>query len=353
MDPFTLAAGVSLGLALVFGRRPRRRRRREGLTPDDCYPMTWQPARVEETILKAFDTGDCDVDDIARAAASFIYPALPSGDNAFWPPPPHADDSQRCVWKRVLEAVHALGDEHGIQLCRLGDAAAATRPSTVGVSLHWDEIVDKYSAGDTPHHGYLYQVRGPGHSVWAEDGKETLSKVATAALANAFEEADLDPELALSTDSNGVRYLVRDMMILIECAPTNDAVLSSPLAELGSKGNPGSGHYAPHGRGISFHSVHAPNLVRMRAGMPMLRTVVNGGRADGAGAEHDGRGGHPPTLWIPLLNLDALREGAVSTRDMFWPDGSSTIVPPPEIMGLGKPENVAPGLWGCDSLEVP
>ena len=117
------------------------------------------------------------------------------------------------------------------------------------------------------------------------------------------------------------RVFRRQLCGLVLASPFNDILYGErPMAPARDTG--------PHGRSISMSAKHANNLALMREGKPLVRTIDSRGRV----VVH----GHasPPAIWIPLISLEDLAQGTVTTAGYEYEDGSSTIVPPPPIMGL-------------------
>ncbi len=117
------------------------------------------------------------------------------------------------------------------------------------------------------------------------------------------------------------RVFRRQLCGLVLASPFNDILYGErPMAPARDTG--------PHGRSISMSAKHADNLALMREGKPLVRTIDSRGRV----VVH----GHasPPAIWIPLISLEDLAQGTVTTAGYEYEDGSSTIVPPPPIMGL-------------------
>lgn len=108
-------------------------------------------------------------------------------------------------------------------------------------------------------------------------------------------------------------------------------ILSSPFNDIlyGERPLSPSGQCGPHGRFISMCAKHADNLSLIRDGAPLMRTIDSRGRIVSREQATS-----LPTLWIPLICLEDLAQGCVTTGGYEYDDGSSTIVPPPPIMGL-------------------
>lgn len=93
----------------------------------------------------------------------------------------------------------------------------------------------------------------------------------------------------------------------------------------------------PHGRAFVFRACHADNRARISEGEAPMRTIPLCKPDDkGTGvAAKQAEGKHREYLWLPMLNLEALWEHqTITTQGVKWPDGSSGIEPPPEVMRL-------------------
>lgn len=88
-----------------------------------------------------------------------------------------------------------------------------------------------------------------------------------------------------------------------------------------------------HGRSIPLSTCHADNLARMRSKSEPVRRIEVGRPEDKGTGSAVVNGLSRPLLWLPLINLDALLDGEVTTRDMVWPGESrvSGLEPPPHF----------------------
>lgn len=127
------------------------------------------------------------------------------------------------------------------------------------------------------------------------------------------------------------------LMRLIECSPYNDAVYNVKLNENSFKARFRSDQ--PYG--IGGYPQHHDNLTRMKQGLPVRRAAFRNSMTD---HEDIPGGGRHAAFWIPLLaqGIDVVGPNAV----LSWQDGTSGILPPPEILALGL-ENVPVGEYGC------
>lgn len=118
------------------------------------------------------------------------------------------------------------------------------------------------------------------------------------------------------------KHFRKQLANLILTSPFNDALYGErPVGH--------RSHVGPHGRTIEVSAKHADNISKIRSGEPLVRTIDSRGRV-----VMPAESGHLPALWIPLIDLDILAQGSVTTGCYEYEDGSSTMVPPPPIMGL-------------------
>lgn len=131
----------------------------------------------------------------------------------------------------------------------------------------------------------------------------------------------ISPKKARSLPGN--RMFRQQLCKLIISSPFNDVLYGE------HKGRNGNTARGPLGSTISITPKHADNLSLMRQGKPLKRTIDRSGRVVDHAAAH-----RLPMLWIPYICLESLAQGHVTTGSYEYEDGSSTIVPPPPIMGL-------------------
>ncbi len=136
----------------------------------------------------------------------------------------------------------------------------------------------------------------------------------------------------------GMRQVVKDLLVRIDCAPWNQALYGLALEDL-KEGHANIDSYFTQ-KGVSFNPVYQDNQ----------RRILNGFRPTS-------EAGHKFALiWIPMINLDLLdTEGRVTTEGMYYPDtengrGGSMIDPPQEILDLEFDE-VSADEVGCDLPE--
>lgn len=233
-------------------------------------------------------------------------------------------------------------------------------PPTIGpiqpavpIPTPWDPSVYEHPS-NYPTHGLHHQVvkgdifGGKGHShnmAWA-----ALYEAAHEAAIKHGGVSDADAHIFASAlagkAANRGKY-----MNLILCAPSNDLTY----------GTWGFGKKAPigeHGRGIVLLYIHPDNRARIFNQEPPIRNIEMGEPADkrtgSAGPiDSDYREAYE-YLWFPRLNTKRLWElSEITTEGESWPDGSSTMLPPPEIWALGIDtlEDLPISTFGCMGAE--
>ena len=329
MNPLLLPiALLGLGLMVAFGSRPRRRvPLLPSVVQQDCAPLPWLTEEVDEAIRAGLEAGICtDPDELAAVVADVVYPQDDLGVPIPWPraAPWHlaASDAVQCIWERIrIRTVARLASWADLHC---PGAEPVDLPGVVGA---WEST--------PPRCGRFYQTRVFGESEWTEH--ETIPRIARECLQAEYAEVGYDSEVVDEVDRRGTKFRIIRMANLIE--EVNDRVYGSPREQLGTDRNPGIGHWSPTGRGVSVTRVHADNRARMVGGRSVHRSVIVGGRADGKNAAHDGGGGHPPFLFIPLLDRGRLAESPNDIVAGRWPDGSSGAEPPLELRSFFKGEN--------------
>ena len=149
-----------------------------------------------------------------------------------------------------------------------------------------------------------FYAQGSGEIFFGKDGL----------IARALESAGIQ-----NTGRNRANYLYA-----MECSPFNDAVYNVDLDAAGMKNR--ARDWWP--RGISQTPRYVDNYQRAIIGKSFKR----------------GAGNRFAMAWFP--KAEATQDGAFTI--VMWPDGTSAINPPAEIMALGF-ENVPPKQYGCGS----
>lgn len=210
-------------------------------------------------------------------------------------------------------------------------------------------------------HPSNYPTPGTFHQVESGDiflGKGKARNMAWAALyegayAAAIEVGGVDEDEARAfakhtadKASNRAKYTN-----IIQCSPWNDALY-------GTWGYADKSYPGPHGRAIRLLPHHPDNRSLIMQRQPPLRNVKmktpnDKGKGNGGAIDSEYRDTWE-YLWFPPLNLERLYStGEITTEGLSWDDGSSMMLPPPEIWALGIDVLEDPGLpeYGCLGAE--
>lgn len=112
-------------------------------------------------------------------------------------------------------------------------------------------------------------------------------------------------------------------------APCNDGI-RDPNA------NPVRYMMNAEGRGLNWYPRHANNLERMGNKQPAMRTTTLGGQV-----LPNVKAGHQMVIYAPAYDLSKLApdQATPTIAYLTWPDGTSTVNPPPAVMALGIDTN--------------
>jgi hypothetical protein len=108
---------------------------------------------------------------------------------------------------------------------------------------------------------------------------------------------------------------------------------NDPNAPGGDPSAPRSAAYVlnDRDRGLNWLPRHADNLQLLGEGRPARRTTD----LEGESLPPPARGNRQMLVWLPAFDLDALASSPSEIAFGQWPDGSSTINPPPAVASLG------------------
>jgi len=297
--------------------------------------------------------------DVARMVAGYLEagerdPALIACNTAFrllrsrrcqiFPPPPAAPAPVHAAWDRLLSHVDRAFNERGLVP---GDESPARS------GIEWCVISTGSGSVDLeryPWHQPCVHEKGtptPGTFWVAKDGDSDSSLVRDY-LFSALAMAGMDPSPAFD-DSKLGRKLRRETRELLLAVQWNDARVTSRSATLAGGRDPGTHGPADNGvtyvlgqrgRGFVWAPRHYDDLARLSAGMPAKRGVDLDGEAIGSGRS-------PMVLYLPAVNLQALRQmvPVLTTEGLSWSDnGENTLRPPSAVDELGiDTSGVEPG----------
>lgn len=287
-----------------------------------CHPYKYDEVAVREAVEERLPLGDPSL--IAAEVASELFGNYPGGGTVTFPPAPEDPQPAQCVWALVVDAVDVAFKKHSIE-----------PEKSTGV-IGW-KVRDKNDPGypwldpslelnNVPTPGMFVDFNNTEATWNPAEGYESLIRMA---LASALRMAGGDPTLAAGSSTTSKR-LRREMRYLFHCSEWDDQLFGQENTDKAS--GPGevtqSWMLNKQGRGLDWTPSHADNLSRIAEGQAPLRQVA----LDGSPLSDDT---FAMLLWIPAVDLDALKGAVPTIKALKWPDGSSTTEPPPGVQNLG------------------
>lgn len=350
-----VAAGAAALAYLALRRKPTP----VAGPPAECNPSPYnwaqQSAGVSSSINTMLDQGRRDPIGIATDVASEHFSPHPSGPAVAFPPVQNPqlglplpgvqcvyDNTQKAVTRIMMERGITPGDDEGQPV--VFNSGGAYDPG-----YPW--VTPTLSAANSPTPGQFWRATFGGEGAQGIDGSEELfrwalgSALAMAGNDEATISAVVNPNNADygSANSKRLRHQMRDLIL---CSKWNDELY-------GRSGEGAPQENGPNGRRLNWLPRHADNIGLLGSGNPPKRTTtLGGGKLPGHHAS-----GHMQ-LWIPAVNLAnlaptvPLAAKAVTTLNMQWPDGSSTLEPPPAVAQKGIEDPAGGNVqWGCAGVQ--
>lgn len=312
-----------------------------GIVPDfECDP---EPYDVDVDDLRAMigtqiNQGLLDKAVIATNVATMVFGAHPGGGFASFPPGASPLPGVMCVWSVVVFIVEDEFEQRG-----LGNIEVPTEPTkpteptepteptgslqwvtrgTLNDGYPWEEPV--LHSTNTPSPGMFVDIGAQG----AWDPSDGYNKMLRQYLGSALSMANLYVDgIANSPQYQEVRKRLREAITAV--GGFNDLLYGQ--TNLVAAGGGANNTYVlnAQGRGLNWYPRHHNVKYAIGAGeAPERGTRLNGNKLSGANA-----GSQQMLVWLPALDIDALKNGVVDF--LTWSDGSSTLDPPPQIRALG------------------
>lgn len=339
--------------------------------PDACAPYTWDDDRVRAAIHQHIDEGSTDPAFVASEVASELYGTHPDGVAVTFPPGPEPLPGVECVWLRVVTLVDDIFNERNVttgdDVIDVTDPVSFVTRRSNDPGYPWTEPTLHHANWPTP--GMFLDLNlTPSKDGTSWDPKNGFDSMIRAALGSALVMAGNDPGLATSTGTLGKRLRREYRQLITQPGSWNDRIYGQTNANFAGGCQPGLPGFnadrcgGPNnvvdymmndqGRGLNWLPRHANNLERMARGEPAKRTTT----LDGQKLSPPNRGNRQMLVWITAVDLDALSPDAeiLHVSPLRWPDGSSTVNPPPVIQALGIDMSGVqlPGLGGGGGLGV-
>lgn len=350
MQPNIMLIGAAAAIAYLALRGGKKKSRSCSTTP-----FEFDRAAVVAAADVFLDQGRRDPSLISVDVATKLYPVNPSTKApVVWPPTVPVVAAEECLWGKINMTVLERMAERGMVP---GEDPVPAKPiifdngDPYAPGYPWNRPLIENTNYPTP--GMFFLVGEPvgDKKTMVTSLDRTVQMALGSALAMAG-RADLLDWVKPSSDSYfdpNAKRLRAQMRRLITYSPWNDKLYGQT-----DKKKAGGTEYAmePCGRGLNWYPYHADNIGRMGEGKAPLRTTDLSGNRIIPGAASQMQ------LWIPAVNLAALGPNvpaaslAVTTQGMTWPDGNSTLVPPPVVYDRGIESPVAAATeWGCAGVE--
>lgn len=344
-----IALGTVAALALVGGSayaysKIKKKKQPTGPTgpelPCDPAPYVVDINELEQYVNEQIDAGETDKATVIQNAADTYFGRYPNGQAIVFPPAPNAPAGVGCVWQIVIIVVDDIFKRRNVPETPTGPTGSLEwvvhKASDPGYP--WEEPTLHTENYPTP--GMFLDVNNS--DAW-KPGKG-LDSMVRAALGSALAMAGGDVTLAQegnkSNRSKQLKAGLRNAIIIPDGwndhlygqTNANYAGGNDPDAPGGDK-NKAKVTYMMNsqGRGLNWLPRHADNIARIPAHMaPKRTTSLAGNKLGGANS-----GNQHMLIWIPGLDLQALRAAVPAIAFLKWSDGTSTLHPPPQIQALG------------------
>jgi len=272
--------------ALAFGKKAKAKGKA------DCSPFEWKAEEVELLAQQLIDGGMRGEAEIVETILLTVYPLDPDGQPAPWPAAPTS--AHRCIVDRIVIVVRVL----------IKDAPPVVEPPGPAIKPLPKEVLDDLLS-DTPIPGHFFKVT---KKIRAALGKKGIT-------GRALDAAEPG---AGSNSRNRLEYL--------HCM-TGDPRWNLPLY-----GSSRTTDKYPAWAGVGGQTLWAAFMGRNKNAIKsILEARMPERNIDDAGNKL-GSGPFFGLLWLPPIDEAALREfGTVACATDNWPDGSSTISPPPRF----------------------
>ncbi len=291
-----LAAALALAFAVAAGGEKTDDKPDETRDPNKAVPLPTSEAELLEINRIICDcweaTGKPDDMAVLRKCA-----AETRNPQASWPPIESDHPSVHTLWNLLTQRVSAfLATNDKEAFCEVPDANGII------------EVLNEWTS-DSPEAGRFYLVKSDPELGGASD---TLSRTARRALNGVVQGAG---------DNSGLRL---KYIHCITGGPWNRDLYGST-----SFSSNFPDYYFVGGVGLrrAFYPWHEDARAAIIGGkLPKGAVTSSGSRINGVGSSFG-------LLWLPPIDETALAEGVVTCGTAPWGDGTSSINPPPEIMG--------------------
>lgn len=366
-----ITAGTVVGITLIATTAYASSKKSKGKGSDlpsvgpgepicDPAPYEIDPEALRMLVESKVDAGLHDKQRIAIDVAMQLYGAHPSGVSVDFPPSGDPLPGVGCVWDWTIWTVDRVFADRGIT------DEPTVEPSTGSLEwvsrtsndpgYPWEEPV--LHVHNWPSPGMFVDIGNSSGDWKPSNGYDSMVK---AYLGAALAMAGADVSLAESHAGQELRKQARTAIMFVggyndrnfgqtnlNYAGGNDP--NQPGGDT-NKGIMGAYVMNEQGRGLNWLPHHKDLKAEIQDGEAMQRgSSLSGRRLLGlrAGYRH-------MLVWLPALDLDALRLPVPKVSFLQWSDGSSTLYPPPQIQALGYNSNGVslPGVSNKEGVPAP
>lgn len=318
------------------GPRPAYARKGNGRIKHQWTSFPWEPTRVSEVAGELLAKGEKDADNLTLAVAKTIYPVHPISGMAFeWPPPggPEKDVGAQMMWDRIRLRVNTLvaADEERQADEATVHAHAEAQEDGERASAPATEADAEAEAGDDEPEAP--QEESEADEPEDEPSSPTIGRATAAPMADPYPVPLAPPRRRLTLTRK--RTMQRRPQVDVYALHPEDNQIADGLF-----------HTVQDGETIANIAragleAHLPDSTDEQVAQYVSLIVCSPANDLPTvwDDEHNMPGAAPypwgaarPTLWLPKLNEQKLRDGIVTTLGVTWPDGSNGITPPPEMI---------------------
>jgi hypothetical protein len=303
-----------------------------------CAPYDYDEAVVRASIEQSIHSGMRDPSLVASEVAAELFGEHPSGSVIAFPPGPDDPKEVQCVWALVVDLVDVIFKKQRPGGGVVPEQAVWEVRDRNDPGYPWTQPSLEIENNPTP--GMFVDLNNDDGAWSPSSGYDSLVREV---LATALIMAGKNPSLATGASSTSKR-LRRELRELFHCSEWLDKLFGQTDVDkvYGPEEEPQDWMLNDKGRGLNWQSFHADNLQLIAQNQAPQRQTSLEGEALGPGTS-------AMLLWVPAIDIEALKEPVPRIRALKWADGTSTTEPPPVVQQLGVDMGgiELPGGAGC------
>lgn len=306
-----------------------------------CAPYNYDERAVRSAIHESIKQGLDDPSLVASEVASALFGEHPGGSVISFPPGPNDPEEVQCVWVLVVDLVDLIFKNHDVTSQKMHTSSGWTVRDRSDPGYPWTQPSLEIENNPTPGMFVDMSLSNADGSWDPMTGYDALIRES---LATALIMAGKNPALATGSSSTSKR-LRREMRALFHCSEWLDKLYGQTDLDKAHGFDEEAQDWMLNdkGLGLNWRNVHADNLQLIAQVQAPRRTTTL------EGVPFSESDVSPMLMWVPAVDLDALKQPISRVRALQWADGSSTIEPPPVVQRLGVDMGGVelPGGAGC------